>query len=126
MAGTAAVHIIDDDEAVRDSLAILLETHGLVVAAYPSAQAFLEQGELGPRDCVVTDVLMPGMDGLALLRALRTRGDPTPVIVVAGRPDADLVQTTQALGAFALIDKPFAAETLLRSVRAAMAQGASD
>ncbi|MFZ5718648.1 MAG: response regulator transcription factor [Pseudomonadota bacterium] len=121
MANTTAVHIIDDDEAVRDSLSSLLDAHGLAVVIHSSARAFLEGVEPGPDDCVVTDVLMPDMGGLALLRALRARRSRVPVILVAGRPDNGLAEAANALGAFVLIDKPFAADTLLQAVRDAMA-----
>ena len=121
MATSPAVHIIDDDEAVRDSLAILLEAHGLAAVAYASAREFLERSEPGDDDCVVTDVMMPDIDGLALLRALKAWPKAPPVIVVAGRSGEALVDAAEVLGAFAVIDKPFAAETLLAAVRAAMA-----
>lgn len=122
MATKPTVHIIDDDEAVRDSLAILLEAHGFATVAYASARRFVEQAEPGAGDCVVTDVMMPDMDGLALLRALRSWEKAPPVIVIAGRSGAALVSAAEALGAFRVFDKPFTTETLLTAVRAAMAQ----
>lgn len=125
MASHPAVHIIDDDEAVRDSLAVLLDAHGLSAVAYPSARAFLERAEPRPGDCVVSDVMMPDMDGLALLRALRTRPTAPPVILVAGRSGQALASAAEGLGAFAVVDKPFAAEALLAPIRAAMAGGAA-
>lgn len=121
MAIQAAVHIIDDDEAVRDSLATMLEAYGLAVVTYDSARQFLERSEPGDGDCVVTDMLMPDMDGLALLKALRAWPKAPPVIVVAGRSGEALVSAAEALGAFAVFDKPFTARTLLAAVRAAMA-----
>lgn len=120
MASSASVHIIDDDDAVRESLAVLLETHGLTIFAYRSAQAFLNESHLGPGDCVVTDVLMPGMDGLSLLRELGGRADTPPVIILAGRLDDALRRTAEDLGAFAVIAKPFTAERIVESVTAAM------
>lgn len=121
MATVPAVHIIDDDEAVRDSLAILLEAHGLATIPHASARAFLAGPRPGDGDCVVTDVLMPDMDGLDLLRALKAWPEAPPVVVMAGRSGAALVSAAEVLGAFRVIDKPFASETLLAAVRAAMA-----
>lgn len=124
MATKPTIHIIDDDEAVRDSLAVLLEAHGFATIAYASARRFLEQAEPGAGDCVVTDVMMPDMDGLALLRALRGWAKAPPVIVIAGRSAAALVSAAEALGAFQVFDKPFTSEGLLAAVRAALAQEA--
>ena len=81
------VCVIDDDEAARDSLAFLLETDGFVVEAYELAVAFIDAGPTTRGSCIVTDVRMPGMDGIAMLRELRVRGDNRPVIVVTGHAD---------------------------------------
>ena len=87
MTGEKVVCVIDDDEAARDSLAFLLETDGFVVEAYESAVAFIDAGPPTRGSCIVTDVRMPGMDGIAMLRELRERGDNRPVIVVTGHAD---------------------------------------
>ena len=114
------VCVIDDDGAARDSLAFLLETDGFVVEAYESAVAFIDAGPPTRGSCIVTDVRMPGMDGIAMLRELRVRGDNRPVIVVTGHADIPLAIEAIGSGAFDFIEKPFEADLLLGLVRAAL------
>ena len=114
------VCVIDDDEAARDSLAFLLETDGFVVEAYDSAVAFINAGPPTRGSCIVTDVRMPGMDGIAMLRKLRELNDNRPVIVVTGHADIPLAIEAIGSGAFDFIEKPFEAEVLLGLVPAAL------
>ena len=114
------VCVIDDDEAAQDSLAFLLETDGFVVEAYESAVAFIDAGPPTRGSCIITDVRMPGMDGIAMLRELRVRGDTRPVIVVTGHADIPLAIEAISSGAFDFIEKPFEADLLLGLVRAAL------
>lgn len=120
MASSRTVHIIDDDEAVRDSLAVLLETRDVAVATYASAEEFLPQLADGVRGCVVTDMQMPGMDGLELLHAIRGRHAELPVVVMTGRAGATLAEEALRQGATAFLQKPFAPEPFLQTLRAAM------
>ncbi|OHB28457.1 MAG: hypothetical protein A2790_15690 [Phenylobacterium sp. RIFCSPHIGHO2_01_FULL_69_31] len=115
-----AVHVIDDDEAVRDSLAIMLETRGFDVTTYATAQAFLSQAERGLAGCVITDIQMPEMNGLQLLRAFNARNMHIPVLVVTARASRTLAQEALAQGARAVIEKPFAPEFLVEAVQAAL------
>lgn len=115
-----AVHIIDDDEAVRDSLAVMLETRGLAVATYATAQAFLSQAPGSLSGCVITDIQMPDMNGLQLLRAFKARDMHMPVLVVTARGSRALAQEALAEGARAVIEKPFAPEALVQAVQAAL------
>jgi two-component system response regulator FixJ len=113
-----AVHIIDDDDAVRDSLAVLLETHGFETAGYASAPEFLTAVDAGLEEgCVVTDVQMPPMSGLELLAALRIRRNALPVIVVTARSGRALAAEALALGAQNVIEKPFTPGVLVAAVR---------
>lgn len=114
------VCVIDDDEAARDSLAFLLEADGLMVEPYESAVTFMDAWLGGKAGCIVTDVRMPGMDGIALMRELRVRGDNRPVIVVSGHADTPLAIEAIGNGACDFIEKPFEAEVLLELVRAAL------
>lgn len=116
-----AVHIIDDDEAVRDSLAVLLELNDLPVETYPSAQAFLDALAKGAEGCVVTDVQMPDMNGLELLAALRAGGHHLPVIVATARAHRQMAAEAYAHGAQVLLEKPFAPQAFVDAVRGALA-----
>lgn len=120
MAPLPAVHIIDDDEAVRDSLAVLLETRGFAVATYPTAQAFLDTAEAGVAGCVVTDIQMPEMNGLQLLRAFKARNLHVPVLVVTARGGRATADEAMAQGARALIEKPFSPDMFVAAVQAAL------
>ncbi len=86
----AVVHIIDDDEAVRDSLSFLLESVSLASVTYDSALAFLDQVHRAAPGCIVTDVRMPDMSGLDLVRRLAEMGVEQPVIVMTGHADVPL------------------------------------
>jgi two-component system, LuxR family, response regulator FixJ len=121
MALPPAVHIIDDDDAVRDSLAVLLEIRGVPVVTYGSAEAFLEALAEGAEGCVVTDVQMPGMSGLELLAKVRADGRDLPVIVATARSGKTLAGEAMAHGAAALLEKPFAPDDFVTVVKAAMA-----
>jgi two-component system response regulator FixJ len=117
MPDEAVVHVIDDDEAVRDSLAFLLETADYFVHAYDSATAFLAKLDTASPGCVVTDVRMPGMSGLELVRALNARGCTMPVIVITGHGDVPLAVEAMREGVVDFIEKPFADETILGALR---------
>jgi two-component system response regulator FixJ len=118
-----AVHIIDDDDAVRDSLAVLLEIRGVPVETYATASAFLVALADGAEGCVVTDMQMPDMNGLELLTALRDRGHTLPVIVATARSGRALAAEAMAQGATALIEKPFAPDAFLDAVSEALGRG---
>ena len=120
MSGDALVHVIDDDDAVRDSLAALLSAAGLGVRAYASAAAFLSHVDQLDRGCVVTDVQMPGMSGLELLSRLSDRARAFPVIVLTGLADVPMAVEALKNGAWDFIEKPFDSEVLLSAVRAAL------
>ncbi|WCS22971.1 response regulator transcription factor FixJ [Methylobacterium sp. NMS14P] len=121
MSSDAPVHIVDDDVAVRQALAFLLATDGLAVRVHESATAFLA-AEAGRVGCVVTDVRMPGIDGVELLHRLRQRGGLPPVIVMTGHADVALAVAAMKAGAVDFIEKPFDDEVLLASIRSALAR----
>ena len=116
------VHVIDDDEALRDSLTFLLRTARLDVQSYPSATAFLEALPEANLSCVITDVRMPGMSGIDLLRRLRERKISVPVIVITGHGDIPLAVEAMRIGAIDFLEKPFDDEVLIASVKAALRQ----
>jgi two-component system response regulator FixJ len=121
MAEEAAIHVIDDDEAVRHSLAFLFECAGLPVRTYDSALTFLTVATSLRAGCVVTDVRMPDMDGLALQRRLLELGVRLPVVVITGHGDVPIAVEALKAGAADFIEKPFDDEALLAAVRAALA-----
>jgi two-component system response regulator FixJ len=114
------VHVIDDDEAVLHSLAFLLEGAGFSARTYGSAAAFLQIVASLSAGCVVTDVRMPDMDGLALLRRLRELGVGLPVVVMTGHGDVPLAVQALKAGASDFIEKPFDDEAMLAAVRGAL------
>ncbi|WP_309643508.1 response regulator FixJ [Phenylobacterium sp.] len=119
----AVVHLIDDDEAVRDSLAFLLTTAGLASRTYDSAVAFLDELASASPGCVVTDIRMPDMNGLELVRRLKDRGAPHPIIVITGHGDVPLAVEAMKAGVVDFLEKPFDDEALLGSIRSALAIG---
>ena len=118
----STVHVIDDDEALRDSLTFLLRTARIDVQSYPSAAAFLEALPETNLSCVITDVRMPGMSGIDLLRRLRERKISVPVIVITGHGDIPLAVEAMRIGATDFLEKPFDDEVLIASVKAALRQ----
>jgi two-component system response regulator FixJ len=115
------VHLIDDDEDVRRGLSFLLGTAGFAVKVYESALQFLEKCGSSPRGCIVSDVRMPSMDGLQLLRRLRELGIALPVVIMTGHADVALAVEAMKIGAVDFIEKPFADEVLLGAIRSAIA-----
>jgi two-component system response regulator FixJ len=114
------VHVIDDDAPLRDSLLFLLSSSGLNATGYDSPQAFLAATSDLTDGCIVTDVRMPGMSGVDLLRKLKGAGSTTPVIVMTGHGDVSMAVEAMKLGAFDFIEKPFSDQSLISAVEAAL------
>jgi two-component system, LuxR family, response regulator FixJ len=121
MSGESIVHVVDDDLAVRQSLSFLLASDGLAVRLYDSALAYLEKGQTAA-GCIVTDVRMPGMDGIEFLRELKARGSTLPVIVITGHADVPLAIAAMKEGAADFIEKPFSDDLFLASVRGVLSK----
>ncbi|MBS7813305.1 response regulator transcription factor [Roseococcus pinisoli] len=118
------VHVVDDDTAVRRSLAMLLRSAGHQVATYASAEALLEEGETAEglaAGCIILDVRMPGMDGLSLMDLLSRRAIHLPVVVVTGHGDIPLAVRAMRAGAQDFVEKPYAEERILEAVGTALA-----
>ena len=113
--------IVDDDAAVRDSLSALLESSGFAVHQFDSAKALLAASQLGGAACVIADVRMPDMDGLALQEELIRRQVRLPVIIVTGHGDVPLAVRAMKAGAVDFIEKPFDEQQMLDSVGRALA-----
>jgi two-component system, LuxR family, response regulator FixJ len=116
------VHVIDDDEALRDSISFLLHTAEIEAQTYSSAMAFLEKlPEIG-LSCIITDVRMPGISGIDLLKRLKELRMDVPVIVITGHADVPLAVEAMKFGAIDFLEKPFDDEVLLASVQSALKQ----
>lgn len=120
------VHIVDDDEAVRQSLAFLLGSAGLTVRVYESATAFLASLSAVRKGCIVTDVRMPDMSGIELLQQLRSKACNLPAIVITGHGDVPLAVEAMKAGAVDFIEKPFDQEAILNAVRSALNRDTSE
>jgi two-component system response regulator FixJ len=114
------VYVVDDDEAVRDSLSVLLEARGHRVRSFDLAQQFLDMAPMLRPGCLIADIRMPGMDGLELQRNLNDRALRFPMIVITGHGDVPLAVRAMKAGAVDFIEKPFATQTIVDSVDAAL------
>ena len=120
MSNGAVVHLIDDDEDIRRALAFLLGTAGLAVRVHELALKFLENLDTLQPGCIVSDVRMPGMDGLELQQKLKAMGVEMPIIIMTGHADVPLAVQAMKAGAVDFIEKPFDDEILLSAIRIAL------
>lgn len=116
----AKVYVVDDDQGMRDSTVWLLESVGLQGVPFASGQAFLDACVDDGPACVLLDVRMPGLGGMAVQQALRERGLQIPVIFVSGHADVPIVVRAFKAGASDFIEKPYSDQLLLDSVQAAL------
>src|SRR5262245_53623277 len=114
------VFVIDDDEAMRDSLHFLLESAGFEVTLFESAQVFLTRIDSLDFGCVVSDVRMPGVDGTEMLRRLKGHNSRLPVIIMTGHGDVPLAVEAMKLGAVDFLEKPFDDDVLIAMIEAAL------
>jgi len=121
VASESVVHVIDDDDAMRDSLSFLLESAGFETHTYDSAALFLERAPSLVGGCIVTDVRMPGMNGLELARHLKASGVALPILMITGHGDVPLAVESMKAGVADFLEKPFNDDTLLKAIRAALA-----
>ncbi len=126
MSDIAVVHLIDDDERLRDALAVVLTKAGFAVRVYEAANRFLDELPTIRRGCVVTDMQMPGIDGLELQRLLNARHIDVPIIVMTGHGDVPSAVTAMKAGAVEFIQKPFKSDVLVSAIRNALDRQAKD
>jgi len=120
MNGNPVVHIVDDDEAVRQSLAFMLSSAGLAVRLYDSAKVFLDGLDTSQSGCLITDIRMPEITGLELLHHMKACALCMPAIVITGHGDVPLAVEAMKAGAVDFIEKPFEEEAILGAVKAAL------
>jgi two-component system response regulator FixJ len=118
----ATIHVVDDDQAVREGLSALLTAKGYAVRLYASAEALLDAGPHGRPGCMVVDVRMPGMSGLELQRELKRRGETMPLIVITGHGDVPVAVAALKAGAVDFLEKPFDSDVLLAAIGEALAK----
>jgi len=114
------VYVIDDDEAMRDSLNFLLDSAGFVATLFETAQQFLDALPTLAFGCVVSDVRMPGIDGLELLKRLKALRSGFPIVVMTGHGDVPLAVEAMKLGAMDFLEKPFEDERLIAMIESAL------
>jgi two-component system response regulator FixJ len=120
MSDRTVIHVIDDDAAMRDSLAFLLDVNGFEPRVYESGDAFLKGVVAGAAACVISDIRMPGMNGVELVRKLKGGLSSCPVILITGHGDVALAVEAMKAGAVDFIEKPFDDAVLLGAIRAAL------
>ncbi len=125
MAVEPVVFVVDDDDAVRESLEFSLRLAGHRVESFASATAFLAGDACAQPGCLITDIRMPGMDGIELQEELKKRNCALPVIVITGHGDVPLAVRAMKAGAGDFLEKPFARDALLAAVQRALEVNAS-
>lgn len=121
MSGPASVVIVDDDRAMRNSMTWCIEAEGFAVSAFPTAEEFLAAGDPKDWGCLVLDVHLPGMNGIALQHELARRGIRVPIIFISGRAEKVVVDHALAAGAVDFLEKPFHPDHLVARIRQAIA-----
>jgi two-component system response regulator FixJ len=117
------VHLVDDELAVRRSVGFMLKTAGMAVETYASGEEFLKAVASVGRGCILLDVRLDGMDGLAVQQALKDRGITVPVVLISGHGDIGLAVRAMKAGAIDFIEKPFEKSTLLAAIEQARVHG---
>lgn len=116
------VYVIDDDPAMRDSLNFLLDSAGFAVTLFDDALAFLEALPALSFGCVLSDVRMPGLDGIELLKRMKAQQSPFPILIMTGHGDVPLAVEAMKLGAVDFLEKPFDDDRLTAMIEAAIVQ----
>ena len=122
---SATIHIVDDDPAVRDSLATLLARHGFATRSFASGRAFLDTASPAISGCVVIDLKMPGMSGLVLLHELRARKIDLPAVFVTGHGDVAAAVEAMKAGAVDFLEKPFSNGAIMDAIESALGRAAA-
>ena len=116
------ISVVDDDESVRKTTKLLIESFGYRAVVFESAETFLKSGQLNDTSCLVLDVQMQGMNGLQLQTYLASEGCTIPIIFISAYGNKESRRQAMQGGAIAFLDKPFRDEQLLKSIRSALTQ----
>ena len=119
MAGNL-ISVVDDDESIRRTTKLLIESFGYRASVFESAEAFLRSGELHDTSCLIVDVQMPGINGLQLQSQLAAKGCAIPIIFITAYRNEESSRQAMQAGAVAFLDKPFSDEQLLKNIRSAL------
>ncbi len=119
MAGNL-ISVVDDDESIRRTTKLLIESFGYRASVFESAEAFLRSGELHDTSCLIVDVHMPGINGLQLQSQLAAEGCAIPIIFITAYGNEESSRKAMQAGAVAFLDKPFSDEQLLKTIRSAL------
>lgn len=122
MTGQHILYLVDDDEAIRHSASFMLRHEGFVVKTYEDGVSFLEQLDSKARGCVLLDLRMPRMDGLAVQQKLTEKGNDLPVIILTGHGDVPVAVQAMKAGAVDFVQKPYEKQTLLKAIERAFEQ----
>jgi FixJ family two-component response regulator len=117
------ISIVDDDESVRRTTTLLVQSFGFQAAAYESAESLMRSGQLQETSCLIVDLQMPGMNGLQLQRHLAASGYNIPIIFITAYDSKESRQLAMQAGAVAFLSKPFNDELLLETLRATLRDG---
>lgn len=120
MNDTPSVYIVEDDEAVRDSLQMVLESVGYKVSTYPTGNAFLDVWDADMSGCLLLDIRMPGINGMELQRKLNERNSILPIIFVTGHGDVPMAVEAMQHGAVDFVQKPYREQELLEKIEHAI------
>jgi FixJ family two-component response regulator len=120
LTGNFLISIIDDDDSLRAALDGLIRSLGHEARSFESAEAFLEAGEVQSCACIISDIQMPGMNGIDLMRHLTAQNVPTPVILITAHAEPSLRERAMASGAFCFLRKPFDADLLIDCLERAL------
>jgi two-component system response regulator FixJ len=119
------IYVVDDDEAVRDSISVLMESAGYQVEVFELAWAALDRCRVRRPDCILSDVRMPGMDGIEFQKELTENGIDVPVVIMTGHGDVRLAVRAMKAGALDFIEKPFDDHAVLASIQEAITKNAA-
>lgn len=114
---TDCVFVVDDDDAVRDSVCLLLDANGIRCHGFSSGEALLDAAAASPPSCIILDLHMPGISGFALLQRFAETADAPQIVVLSGALDPATRIRASEMGAFALLEKPVSATALLSAIR---------